>query len=421
MAIAENKITDFTQPVVSLPDSPSQAGMTAAELKAAFDSNANELKDKHNALIDDLAAEGADLLVSGTDGLRKIRLNADDVIEVSGDGTAWRATASSGHIILDGDGNPVPQRARMQFVNTIVSDDGTKTLIQGVKGDIGPQGPQGEQGVQGPVGPLGPAIVPSIDAFGVMSFSIQDTALAPNPVSVRGPQGPQGLQGAQGLSGPQGPQGIQGATGSQGPRGAQGPTGPQGAAGPTGPQGPQGPQGERGNDGADGRSFVIQDVYATLGELKAAFPEGNEYAYQVTTDKNIYIWSEQETDWVSLGQLQGPQGPQGLQGAQGPMGPVGPAGPQGPEGAEGPQGPQGNQGIQGPAGPQGTTGTPGKSAYTAAVESGYAGTETAFNQALAGIDNYAKKDLSNITNEVFAAKAEAAGTTGSTITIVRWI
>ena len=113
-----------------------------------------------------------------------------------------------------------------------------------------------------------------------------------------------------------------------------------------------------------------------------------------------------------LGKVVGPQGPKGDPGAEGPQGPIGLTGPQGPKGEQGdvgPQGPQGNQGIQGPKGDKGDTGTQGptgpkgeqgaqgpqgetgprgpagaagKSAYTAAAEGGFTGTEAAFNQAL---------------------------------------
>ena len=130
---------------------------------------------------------------------------------------------------------------------------------------------------------------------------------------------------------------------------------------------------------------MIQDIYPTLGALKAAFPTGNEYAYQVTADKGIYIWSELVNDWKSLGQLQGPQGPQGIQGVQGEKGETGATGPKGDTGAQGVQGEQGVQGVQGEQGIQGVAGKDGKSAYASATEAGYTGTETAFNNSLAKV------------------------------------
>ena len=192
-----------------------------------------------------------------------------------------------------------------------------------VFGLTGPQGPIGPQGPEGPTGPVGP----------------------------QGPTGPQGPAGPQGLEGPAGPQGP---VGPQGEQGTQGPTGETGA---TGPQGGQGPQGEPGKD------FSIKDLYATLDALKADFPTGNDFAYAVgTAEQNeIYIWSVKNTDWISIGPLQGP------------IGPTGPQGPTGPKGATGPQG---------PVGPAGSN---GKSAYQTAVEGGYTGTEQQFQAALAGL------------------------------------
>ena len=376
-----------------------------------------------------------------TGNVKYIRLNSDKVLETSNDGVTWEATGSSGHIIIKPDGTVAPQRSRMKFVNGTVTDDGTQTIITGLKGDTGPQGEKGDTGAQGPKGEqglTGPVIVPSVDANGVMSFTIQDTAVAPQPVSVRGPQGPQGVQGAQGAQGARGPQGIQGvagkqgiqgeqgetgpvgATGAQGPRGytgaqgekgakgdkgdtgatgATGPAGPQGIqgvqgpvgpAGPTGPQGPVGPQGEQGLPGADGKSFVIQDIFATLGELKSTYPTGNDYAYQVTSEnKEIFIWSENTGDWESLGALQGPQGPAGPQGIQGEQGIQGIQGPQGEQGIQGATGPQGPQGLKGDKGDTGPAGSDGQSAYGAAQAGGYTGTEATFYADLAAIQNLA--------------------------------
>lgn len=284
--------------------------------------------------------------------------------------------------------------------------------VQGPKGDkgdqgeTGPEGPQGVQGIQGiqgkqgetgPAGAVGPAGATGAtgakgakgdkgdkgDAFTYADFTAEQLA------ALKGAKGDKGDQGATGATGAQGPQGIQGetgpkgATGAQGPQGERGPQGIQGPAGSTGPagpagaQGPQGPQGERGNDGADGRSFVIQDIYPTLAALKTAFPSGNEYAYQVTAEnKEIFIWSELESDWVSLGALQGPQGPQGIQGIQGPQGiqgekgETGPQGPAGPTGEQGVQGVKGDTGAQGPQGVQGIQGEQGPKGDAATIEIG---------------------------------------------------
>ena len=396
--------------------------------------------------LEKLGVETAVLLPENSAGFKYIRLNSDKVLEVSADGVEWQATGSSGHLILNAAGEALPQRSRMQFSNCEVSDMGGVTVITGVKGDKGAKGDKGDTGAQGPrgeTGVTGPAIVPSVDVNGVMSFSLQTVTAPPQSVSVRGPQGPQGVQGAQGATGPKGPQGIQGVPGAQGPKGEQGETGP---AGPTGPQGPrglqgiQGPQGEigpKGADGAkgatgpagpqgptgatgatgapgkDGKSLYIEDIYPTLAALRKAIPTGDEKMYMVEADKQCYIWSELASDWESVGKLQGPEGPQGpagaqgiqgpkgdkgdtgatgpqgkqgvqgLQGEQGETGPRGATGPQGPQGIQGVQGPQGDVGPEGPQGPAGVKGADGKSAYQTAVEAGYAGTETAFNTAMA--------------------------------------
>lgn len=215
-------------------------------------------------------AELAKRIITGN--VKYIRLNSDKVLETSNDGETWEATGSSGHIIIAPDGTVAPQRSRLKFANGTVTDDGSETIVTGLKGDTGPQGEKGDTGEQGPKGDqglTGPVIVPSVDADGVMSFTIQDTAIAPQPVSVRGPQGPQG---------------------------------------PIGPQGPVGPAGK------DGTSLYIEDSYPTLAALKNAIPAGNDKMYYVQEDGECYIYSETANDWVSVGALQGPAGVAGADG-----------------------------------------------------------------------------------------------------------
>ncbi len=370
-----------------------------------------------NGVASTVQAELEKRLISGN--VKYIRLNGDKVLETSEDGVVWEATGSSGHVIVKPDGTIAPQRSRMKFTNGVVSDDGTQTIItslKGDKGDQGPQGVQGEKGDKGDIGATGPVIVPSVDANGIMSFTIQDTAIAPQSVSVRGPQGPQGVQGEQGAQGARGPQGLQGIQGIQGPNGEKGDPGATGAEGPRGvqgPEGPVGPQGPVGPAGKDGTSLYIEDSYPTVAALKNAIPNGDTKMYFVRENGECYIWSETANDWVSVGALQGPIGPQGPQGIQGPQGKEGATGPAGRDGAQGPQGIQGPQGVVGPEGPQGpagVAGADGKSAYQTAVESGYSGTETAFNSSLAAVPSHiadksnphgvtkAQVDLGNVDN-----------------------
>ena len=291
--------------------------------------------------------------------------------------------------------------------------------IQGVRGEQGPQGeqgatgPRGATGAQGPAGPAGAdgergprgyagengknftikdvyaTLAALRSAFptgndNVYQVTAEDGELfifsdtRADWISIGKLEGPQGIQGPQGVAGPAGATGAQGpagptgatgapgakgdtgATGPQGPKGDKGDTGATGARGATGAQGPMGPQGVQGNPGVDGRSFTIQDIYHTLAALRSAFPTGNEFAYQVTAEnREIFIWSENENNWVSLGALQGPVGPQGVQGIQGPQGETGPKGDTGATGATGPQGIQGPKGDKGDTGETGATGPQG--------------------------------------------------------------
>ena len=468
MGLSDFKITDADITSKGVQASPDQLSGTAEDNKKVFDRlTSGPVRDGHNKLIDALVALGVEQLIQyGSEDIKYIRLNADEHIEVSSDGATWTEVASSGHLIYDAAGQQMPQRSRLKFGGaSVVTDDGTYTIVSGVKGDkgdTGAKGDKGEKGDTGDQGPRGAAWYPAVDGLGNLTFVLSETATPPPAYNIRGPQGPQGVQGLQGAAGATGPQGIQGprglqgakgekgatgatgATGPAGPAGAQGAqgiqgpqgeTGPRGATGATGPAGPTGPQGQKGNPGEDGKSFTIQDIYPTLAALKQAFPTGNEYAYQVTAeDDEIFIWSELATDWVSLGKLQGPQGPQGptgATGAQGPKGDAGPQGPQGvqgiqgekgeqgatgatgptgptgPEGPEGPQGPQGETGPQGEQGIQGPRGEAGKSAYTAASKGGYTGTETQFNSDLAKIGNKADKTVPAAAGNL--AALDAAG------------
>lgn len=468
MGLSDFKITDADIASKGVQASPDQLSGTAEDNKKVFDRlTSGPVRDGHNKLIDALVALGVEQLIQyGSEDIKYIRLNADEHIEVSSDGATWTEVASSGHLIYDAAGQQMPQRSRLKFGGaSVVTDDGTYTIVSGVKGDkgdTGAKGDKGEKGDTGDQGPQGAAWYPAVDGLGNLTFVLSETATPPPAYNIRGPQGPQGVQGLQGAAGATGPQGIQGprglqgakgekgatgatgatgpagpagAQGAQGMQGKQGETGPQGATGATGPAGPTGPQGQKGDPGEDGKSFTIQDIYPTLAALKQAFPTGNEYAYQVTAeDDEIFIWSELATDWVSLGKLQGPQGPQGptgATGAQGPKGDAGPQGPQGvqgiqgekgeqgatgatgptgptgPEGPEGPQGPQGETGPQGEQGIQGPQGEAGESAYTAASKGGYTGTETQFNSDLAKIGNKADKTVPAAAGNL--AALDAAG------------
>lgn len=336
--------------ISALDDEPNDVGgMTSAELKAKFDEGGMSIKEYINTvLLPALEALGVEstVLLPTSAGFKYIRLNADKVLETSEDGEVWQATGSSGHLILDKDGNTLPQRSRMKFSNSIVTDENGVTVVQGVKGDkgdTGATGAQGPQGIQGVKGDRGQVFVPNVNDDGLLSWSIQEpTTTVPASRNIRGPQGIQGIQGVKG---------DQGETGATGPQGIQGVQGPQGVAG---------------KDGADGKSFTILGMYATLQELLAAHPTGSAgeaYAVGTAASNTVYNWNTGKSIWEDLGPLRGPQGPQGEQGVPGPQGEQGVQGATGPQGI---QGIQGEQGIQGPEGPQGPRGYPatvnGKSA-----------------------------------------------------------
>ena len=277
------------------------------------------------------------------------------------------------------------QLARLQGPQGLRGDTGPRG-IQGETGERGPQGLQGETGPQGPRGPKGEKGDP-------------------------GETGPQGIQGVQGEKGEQGEQGIQGLTGAKGDKGDKGDPGPQGPAGEkgdTGEQGPigeTGPQGPKGDTGATGAQGPKGDQ-GEQGVQGPAGPKGDAFTYADFTEEQLAALKGPKGDTGDVGP-QGPQGetgpagPQGIQGEKGDTGPQGLQGPQGEKGETGAQGPQGEQGIQGPEGPKGDTGAtgpqglkgdkgdtgatgdPGKSAYQAAAEAGYTGTEAEFNTILA--------------------------------------
>lgn len=130
----DRKITDWTQPVSSLDDRPQ---MTAAALKAAFDSNTNQIKPAVNGIIDDLTGTtGAGNIgveaIAGVTGttiqamlaalkalidLCDTEENVDDKLDLKADKTTTDKLVKT--ITLNADTG----------VFTIKTDDGTTTTI----------------------------------------------------------------------------------------------------------------------------------------------------------------------------------------------------------------------------------------------------------------------------------------------------
>ena len=218
MDITDFKIkeTDFSgKEITGLPNRPSEAGMSATDLKEMFDAGSKKvIVPKLNAMIDYLAASGADgigvkdgdsvvmlqalidtLVRFSTGDAKYIRINSDNQLETSADGETWEATGSSGHVIVDKDGNVLAQRSRLKFANSTVEDVEGVTVVNGIKGDKGDtgdtgpqgvQGPQGEQGIQGPEGPQGPKGNPatvngkSADDSGNIEITAEDVGARPD-------------------------------------------------------------------------------------------------------------------------------------------------------------------------------------------------------------------------------------------------
>lgn len=127
----------------------------------------------------------------------------------------------------------------------------------------------------------------------------------------------------------------------------------------------KGPQGEK---GADGTGVTILGSYASEELLRSDHPTG-EVGESYLVAGYLYVWSPTESDWINVGNIQGPKGDTGEtgpQGEQGPKGETGATGPTGPQGEQGPKGDKGDKGDtgetgqQGPKGDKGDDGEPGK-------------------------------------------------------------
>lgn len=161
----------------------------------------------------------------------------------------------------------------------------------------------------------------------------------------------------------------------KGEKGETGPQGPKGEKGDTGDIGPQGPKGDKGDQGT---GVTILGSYSSESELTTAHPTGS-IGDSYLINGYLYVWSDTDTAWINVGNIQGPQGEKGDTGETGPQGPQGPKGDTGATGLQGPKGdtgetgpkgekgdtgPQGLQGIQGEQGVQGPQGIQGETGAT---------------------------------------------------------
>ncbi len=117
-----------------------------------------------------------------------------------------------------------------------------------------------------------------------------------------------------------------------------------------------------GPTGPAGTSVTILGSYNNYDDLKKDHPMGTPGQSYLVGD-NLYVWSENDNDWIDVGVIRGPAGAPGPEGERGLMGPQG---PQGLQGIQGEQGPRGEIGPTGPTGPELI-----KAAYLVTFNQGY--------------------------------------------------
>lgn len=147
-------------------------------------------------------------------------------------------------------------------------------------------------------------------------------------------------------------------------------------------------------NGRDGKSFEIKGYYANLETLETGVPEpapGEAYCVGSAAPYDVYIYDGVNGEWVNNGTIQGAKGDAGAPGAtftphvdgNGNLSWTNDGGLDNPA----------TQNIRGAAGVKGETGPAGKSAYAAAVEAGYTGTEATFYAALTAMPYHNARHL----------------------------
>lgn len=147
-------------------------------------------------------------------------------------------------------------------------------------------------------------------------------------------------------------------------------------------------------NGRDGTSFVIAGYYESAAALAAAVTQpttGEAYGVGEEAPYEIYIWDAVGGQWRNNGTIQGVKGNTGDAGAT--FRPSVDAGGNISWTNDGGLDNPATQNIRGPAGQDGAQGPAGTSAYDAAVEAGYQGTEPTFNAALAALPYHNARHL----------------------------
>lgn len=147
-------------------------------------------------------------------------------------------------------------------------------------------------------------------------------------------------------------------------------------------------------NGKDGKSFEIKGYYASTAALEEGVPEpapGDAYCVGSTAPYDVYIYDGVNGEWINNGTIQGAKGDTGAAGTtftphldgNGNLSWTNDGGLDNPE----------TQNIRGAKGDKGETGAAGKSAYAAAVEAGYTGTEATFYAALTAMPYHNARHL----------------------------
>lgn len=147
-------------------------------------------------------------------------------------------------------------------------------------------------------------------------------------------------------------------------------------------------------NGRDGKSFEIKGYYASTAELEEGVPApapGDAYCVGSAAPYDVYIYDGVSGEWINNGTIQGAKGDTGAAGTtftphvdeNGNLSWTNDGGLDNPT----------TQNIRGDTGAKGETGAAGKSAYTAAVEAGYTGTEATFYAALTAMPYHNARHL----------------------------
>lgn len=147
-------------------------------------------------------------------------------------------------------------------------------------------------------------------------------------------------------------------------------------------------------NGRDGKSFEIKGYYASTAELEEGVPAptpGDAYCVGSAAPYDVYIYDGVSGEWINNGTIQGAKGDTGAAGTtftphldgNGNLSWTNDGGLDNPT----------TQNIQGDTGAKGETGAAGKSAYAAAVEAGYTGTEATFYAALTAMPYHNARHL----------------------------